>query len=630
MDHLLSSGDFDILDHEVAVNTYNAVIPWLKPDDSRMSIAHGIIEAIYNRTTHEQLRVLCWEARSIYHLHKKEYERSLECLIEGFALHPLETIQLNILKIIPNIKNRELIEKLFALLMNYKSKNISIKHKDAILLFIIDTSLQKIKNQVVYERSLDMMENRSIAMFYKGTCSLLIPQTEAEVKQRYDTHIETIQTLLADQNHVKNIREFLLNYPDVYLEKVGMDLSYTIYENKPLQQLLSRFYSTIYPYLSYVSPHIQSRNTATLETILRKRRIGFVSANLYGHSVGKLFGGVIKYIDREKFEPYLYTIINRSHLGSFAHKYVELPMKDTMKASIELWREMIAADDLDILIYPDIGMIPLTYYLSFSRLAPVQAMWWGHVDSASTAIDYFISSAYFEDKPEHYTEKLIKHPGLSVIYDKLPYSPDPSVTRVSLGLPEKGTIYMCAQHTLKWSPAFNEIVCGILRADPTAVIVGINYFNQDYWKTEVLKRVDKQLGYNATSRIILLPPQHGIPAFLTLCQHATIMIDTIPFSGTTSHLECFSIGKMVITLCGDTLCGSTCTGVYRALGLDTWSPSPIAYTIQEYIAKALYYAHDHNAREQFEKQIIAKMDTFYTSQKEIDGWNQILEQLLST
>ena len=41
--------------------------------------------------------------------------------------------------------------------------------------------------------------------------------------------------------------------------------------------------------------------------------------------------------------------------------------------------------DLDILIYPEIGIDPVTYYLSFARLAPVQAVWYGHPDTTGVS-----------------------------------------------------------------------------------------------------------------------------------------------------------------------------------------------------------------------------------------------------
>lgn len=35
-------------------------------------------------------------------------------------------------------------------------------------------------------------------------------------------------------------------------------------------------------------------------------------------------------------------------------------------------REVVAGEKLDVLVYPDIGMEVLTYYMAFARLAPVQ------------------------------------------------------------------------------------------------------------------------------------------------------------------------------------------------------------------------------------------------------------------
>ena len=45
---------------------------------------------------------------------------------------------------------------------------------------------------------------------------------------------------------------------------------------------------------------------------------------------------------------------------------------------------------LDILIYPEIGNEPITYFLSFARLAPVQVLWIGDGDTTGIdTIDYY-------------------------------------------------------------------------------------------------------------------------------------------------------------------------------------------------------------------------------------------------
>jgi predicted O-linked N-acetylglucosamine transferase (SPINDLY family) len=71
---------------------------------------------------------------------------------------------------------------------------------------------------------------------------------------------------------------------------------------------------------------------------------------------------------------------------------------------------LAAGAEVDVLIYPDLGMEPLSWYLSFARLAPVQMAWWGHpVTTGLPSIDYFIS--LHDEAPhaqQHYSEQLIR------------------------------------------------------------------------------------------------------------------------------------------------------------------------------------------------------------------------------
>lgn len=55
--------------------------------------------------------------------------------------------------------------------------------------------------------------------------------------------------------------------------------------------------------------------------------------------------------------------------------HILLPLSSTrIKAptTLDEARRAVSEQQLDILVYPDIGMEPLTYFMAFSRLAPVQ------------------------------------------------------------------------------------------------------------------------------------------------------------------------------------------------------------------------------------------------------------------
>src|SRR5262249_28846541 len=144
---------------------------------------------------------------------------------------------------------------------------------------------------------------------------------------------------------------------------------------------------------------------------------------------------------------------------------------------VEAARNQIAALDLDVLFFADIGMDALTSTLAHSRMAPRQCVTWGHPDTTgSQYMDAFLSSEHLEvsGAEQHYTEKLIKMPLLGTYYE-LPINPRPDRTRESFGLPSTGTLYVSPQTLFKFHPDLDDAIRGILDQDKTghlAIITG--------------------------------------------------------------------------------------------------------------------------------------------------------------
>jgi|GEM_PF-1993704 hypothetical protein len=68
-------------------------------------------------------------------------------------------------------------------------------------------------------------------------------------------------------------------------------------------------------------------------------------------------------------------------------------------------RQQLTSIEAYILLYLDIGIDPFTYYLSFARPPPVQAVCVDHPDTTGVPnIDYFLTTKCAEpaDWPEHY------------------------------------------------------------------------------------------------------------------------------------------------------------------------------------------------------------------------------------
>lgn len=71
-------------------------------------------------------------------------------------------------------------------------------------------------------------------------------------------------------------------------------------------------------------------------------------------------------------------------------------------------------NDFDMVYFPDIGMSNESVWLSNQRIAPIQAMGYGHPDTAGddSEIDYFIGGDIEKDATDQYAETMVLLPGL--------------------------------------------------------------------------------------------------------------------------------------------------------------------------------------------------------------------------
>ncbi len=139
-------------------------------------------------------------------------------------------------------------------------------------------------------------------------------------------------------------------------------------------------------------------------------------------------------------------------------------------ASAASWRKTIETDRLHALIYLEIGMNTIAVQLASQRLAPVQASTWGHpVTSGFPTVDWFLSSDLMEPEngAEHYGERMIRLPNLSICYAPLP-SDGGRLTRADLGLRADATVYVCCQSLFKYLPADDELFVAIAARLPAA------------------------------------------------------------------------------------------------------------------------------------------------------------------
>lgn len=318
-------------------------------------------------------------------------------------------------------------------------------------------------------------------------------------------------------------------------------------------------------------------------------RIGLISAFLFDHSIGKTTRGLVERLSAQRFEVTLLRITPSlsdavtERMAAHAAATVELA------ADLADAREQIAALELDILFFQDIGMEPTSYLLAHARLAPVQCVSFGHPNTTGIpTIDYFVSNDWYEppEAAAHYSERLFLLSELPTLaYYQRPQRGPERLGRAEFGLSDQDHVYTCPQTLFKIHPDFDAVVCGILERDPDALVVFIRGQYADY--TEALAaRLEARLA--ACARRVLYLDAMPTERFLELLAVSDVCLDTLHFNGMNSSLEAFAVGTPIVTLPGRLQRGRHTQAMYRAMGIGDC----VARDVAQYIEIAVCLAAD--------------------------------------
>ncbi len=407
-------------------------------------------------------------------------------------------------------------------------------------------------------------------------------------------------------------------------KEVGQTPFYLAYHGEDdidIQRRIAEFYRAACPALSFVAPHCRPRRRppSGVPAGERRIRVGFISSYFTAHTIGQLQRGLIAGLDRRRFEVVVFAFgspdsaIARQIHGC-ADRTVILPRR------LEAAQAALAEARLDALLFTDLGMDPQTYFLAHGRYAPVQATTWGHpITTGLPSIDFFLTSALMEEPAAqaHYSETLVRLPGLSVHYQRPP-APDPwPLSR--WGLPEDRTVYLCPQSLFKFHPAFDTTFADILRNDARGLLVLVNA-KIDHWGTLLMERF-RRVAPDVADRIVLLPKQ-PYDAFLRLMQAAPVMLDTWPFGGGNTTLEALAMGTPVVTLPDTHLRGRLTLGFYRRME----SEDLVAASADAYVGLALRLGGDPDARAQARERIAARSGRLFEDTRTLEDMGRFFEQ----
>ncbi len=402
-------------------------------------------------------------------------------------------------------------------------------------------------------------------------------------------------------------------------KQVGSTNFYLVYHglnDRELQEMIAEFYIRICPDLSWISPRCKK-----IRQPYDKIKIGIVSKFLSNHTIGVLNQGIIKHLSRERFnvKVFGFTEQNRDYLtdtiSNSPDEVVVLP-RDLRAA-----RSEIANHSLDILYYLDIGMDPLTYFMAFSRLAPVQCVTWGHpVTTGIPNMDYFISSetAELPGAENNYSEQLVLPNRLATYYYR-PGQPKDIRSREYFGFSNDCNLYICPQSLFKFHPDFDNILGKLLRQDQSGLLVLIEGKHK-HWTKLLMERFTNSFP-DVIDRVKFVPRMRTND-YLSLLKIADVLLDTPHFGGGSSSLEAFAFGIPIVTLPGEYLCSRLTMGFYRQMNI----MDCIARDTQDYLKIAYKLANDTTWRSKIINKIEANAHCLYEDIEAVHELERFFEE----
>ncbi len=422
-----------------------------------------------------------------------------------------------------------------------------------------------------------------------------VPATQADMDQAHKRARRSIHALkdiaIPSQGDELTMLEEALE-PNFYMAYLGEPC---VDEAQAFGQFVHRVMSARFPQFNQLLRHRRIPPEGRI-------RVGYATEQVTdGNAAMRYLSGWLQHADRNAFELHLFPLQNQcdwmsAYLASLVDCCHE-PATNTDAAA-----RLIRSAELDVLVYPEIGMAPVSMRLAALRLAPIQCVAQGHpVTTGLPTLDYFISNEAMEpaNAADHYAERLVTLAGIGLC---VPPSPTPAIgkSRADFGLPEDAVIYLVAHSLFKFLPCNDDVFARICEQVDRAIFV---FAEGEYpaWTNTFRGRIKRSFEAHEldADRHIRFIPWQGFDNFISLNLASDVYLDTIGWSGGLTALDALSCNLPMVILPGELMRGRQSYGFLRQLGiLDT-----IATDLYDYVDIAVRLGRDAALRRDISRRI---------------------------
>jgi len=275
-------------------------------------------------------------------------------------------------------------------------------------------------------------------------------------------------------------------------------------------------------------------------------RIGYISPDFRAHCNAHFTLPLLSAHDRTRFELYCYSDVSQpddvtEKLRSHTDRW-----RSIVGMSDEQAAEIIAKDQIDILVDLTLHMAKGRPLLFARKPAPVQVTWLGYPGTTGlSAMDYRLSDPYLDPlglNDDCYVEKTIRLPDTYWCYD--PMNTDLAVA--PLAAKSNGRItFGCLNNFCKVNDGVLEMFAGVLRAVENSRLILLAPAGET--RQRVLQKFQSES--IAADRIEFVD-RRPWRTYMELYHQIDIALDTFPWNGHTTSLDGLWMGVPVVTLSG--------------------------------------------------------------------------------
>lgn len=317
----------------------------------------------------------------------------------------------------------------------------------------------------------------------------------------------------------------------------------------------------------------------------RRLKVGYLSGLFRDHPVGHVTAALFAAHDRARFEVHVFfrpeSVAPNPYTEAIrkgAEHFVVLPAKPADMAAV------VAARELDVLVYID-GYTELDMLQAAAlRPAPVQVFWLGHPGGCEiSAIDYLIADATVIPPGEEslYRAKVVRLPG--AYHCASPHRVAAPVSRAWAGLPEEGFVFCAFNNPEKIERKVFDIWMSILKRVAGSVLwlsrTASPAVEENFRAAAIAGGVDP-------ARLVFaarVPEKAQHMARHGLCG---LFLDTFTFNANATALDALWAGLPVLTCEGSRFGSRFGATALRSLGLEAL----IVSTPEAYEERAVHLA----------------------------------------